>query len=354
LKTIFLGAKKMKKLYLTVCVICLALIMSDIAKATIPVVWQADPNGSGVSDSSISRVKLTPDKNSVMVFHYNGGAYGIPTRVDKLDASTGNFVWPVPGYKTVTKPGERISLNGWVDGSGNLFIMGSWSGNTIWKYDSEFGTQLSSYTGGSGFEYVTDAMTDEFDNIYVSGFTGSFSNDGSRLVKLDSSCNQIWTCLSKNTSKKDDYGHAIALDSSKNVFRVGADYGDGILDRGRLIGHNASTGAEFLNYTVNETKSHISGITIDPSDYIYIAYCYDYSLSGQERTVVQKLERSGSNATVVWEYRFEDIGMSLGRDVIVKHTETSFYVAFNLRQVDSWKRYRCKRGLYLCRLDQGW
>jgi len=325
----------MRKLYLIICVIWLTLIMSDIAKATIPVVWQADPDGSGVLSNQISRVKLTPDKNNVMVFHYNGGAYGIPTRVDKLDASTGNFVWPLPGYKTVTKPGERISLNGWVDGSGNLFIMGSWFGNTIWKYDSELDTELCSYTNYSGFEYVLDAINDELGNLYVAGMTGSWSNDGSRLVKLDSSCNAIWTRLSKNTSGKDDYGQGIALDSSKNVFRVGTDSSYGASDRGRLIGHNASDGAEFLNYTVNETNSRISGITIDSSDYIYIAYCYGYTPSGQERTVVQKLECNGSNVNVLWEYLFEDIGMYLGRDTIVKHTENSFYMAFNLRQDDT-------------------
>jgi hypothetical protein len=216
----------MKKLYLIICVIWLTLIMSDIAKATIPVVWQADPNGSGVvtNNNSISRVKLTPDNKYVMVFHYNGGAYGIPTRVDKLDAATGNFVWPdnlnYPGnedyFKEVQKPGQRLSLNGWVDGSGNLFIMGSWSGNTIWKYDSELATELCSYTNYSGFEYVGDAINDELGNLYVAGMTGSWSNDGSRLVKLDNNCNQIWTCLSKNTSDRDAYWFGIALDSSRN------------------------------------------------------------------------------------------------------------------------------------------
>lgn len=326
----------MKTSKMLICSVVLVWLLSASTFGAVPILWQADPDGSGVvtNNNSISRVKLTPDKNNVMVFHYNGGAYGIPTRVDKLDASTGNFVWPLPGYKTVTKPGERISLNGWVDGSGNLFIMGSWSGNTIWKYDSELATQLRSYTGGSGFEYVMDAMTDEFDNIYVSGMTGSWSNQGSRLVKLDENCNQIWTCLSKNTSQKDDYGRGIVLDSSKNVFRVGMDSspGEGVPFRGRLIGHNASNGAEFLNYTVNETNSGILGITIDSDDYIYIAYCYGYTTSGQERTVVQKLERVGNTANVLWEYRFEDIGMYLGRDTIVKHTGNSFYVAFNLRQ----------------------
>ncbi|MBL7107243.1 MAG: hypothetical protein ISS77_06525 [Phycisphaerae bacterium] len=299
----------------------------------LQVLWETNLNGSGVvtNNNSISRVKLAPD-NNVMVFHYNGGQYGIPTRVDKLNASTGNFVWPPPGYKTVTKPGERLSLNGWVDCNDNLFIMGSWSGSTFWKYDSELENELCSYTGGSGFEYVRDAINDELNNLYVAGMTGSGSNQGSRLVKLDENCNEIWTIVSKNTSGKDDYGWAIALDSSKNVFRVGMDSSSGASDHGRLIGHNASDGAELLNYTVNEMNSRVSGITIDCDDYIYIAYCYDYSPSGQEHTVVQKLERNGSNINVVWEYHFEDIGMYLGRDAIVKHTENSFYVAFNLRQ----------------------
>jgi serine/threonine protein kinase/Flp pilus assembly protein TadD len=309
---------------------------------SLPIVWQTNLDGSSVvtNNNSIVRVKLTPDNNSVMVFHYNGGRYGIPTQVDKLDASTGNFIWPLPGYKTVTKPNERISLNGWVDGSGNLFIMGSWSGNTIWKYDSELATELCSYTGRSGFEYVRDAITDEFDNVYVAGMTGSGSNQGSRLVKLDKNCNEIWTCLSKTTSDKDDYCMGIGLDSEKNVFRVGTDSSFvapdrfGASDHGRLIGHRASDGGEFFNYTVEVLNSRISGITIDSDDYIYIAYCYNYSPSGQERTVVQKLVRNGSTASVVWEYWFDNIGMYLGRDVIVKATEKSFYMAFNLRQND--------------------
>jgi hypothetical protein len=328
----------MRKFCLIICVICLTLIIPDIVKATIPVIWQANPDGSGLPDPSvtgntISRVKLTPDKNNVMVFHYNGGADGIPTRVDKLAASTGDFVWPLPGYKTVTKPGQRLSLNGWVDCNGNLWIMSSWSGYTIWKYDSELDTELCSYTGGSGFEYVVDAI-DDCEYLYVAGMTGSGSNEGSRLVKLRlSDCSLIYTCVSKNTSQKDDYCYGIALDSSKNIFRVGTDSSPAYASyRGRLIGHNASNCAEFFNYTVNETKSIISGITIDSNDYIYIAYCYDYTPSGQERTVVQRLERVGSTANVVWEHRFEDIGMYLCRDAIVKHTGNSFYVAFNQRQ----------------------
>lgn len=312
----------------------LVLIASGLAKASIPVIWQADPNGSGVvtNNNSISRVKLTPDNNKVMVFHYNGGQSGIPTRVDKLDASTGNFVWPEPGYKTVTKPGERLSLNGWVDCNGNLYIMGSWSGHTIWKYDPNLDTELCSYTGGSGFEYVRDAI-DDCEYLYVAGMTGSSSNQGSRLVKLElGDCNEIWTCLSKNTSDKDDYGRAIALDSSKNVFRVGMDSSFGASDLGRLIGHDANDGSEILNYTVNETNSRIEGITIDSNDYIYIAYCYDYTPTGSERTVVQKLDPNNGTADVIWEYRFDDIGMYVNRNAIVKHTENSFYVAFNQGQ----------------------
>ena len=301
----------------------------DFTKPTISILWQADLDGSGVLNNSISRVKLTPEGNYLIIFHYNGGAYGIPTRVDKLDASTGEHTWG--SYRTVTKPGERISLNGWVDGEANLYIMGSWSGHTIWKYDPELKKELCSYTGGHGFEYVKDAINDELDNMYVAGMTGSASSQGSRLVKLDSSFNEIWSVVSKNTHDKDDYCLGIALDSSKNVFRVGTDSSFGASDHGRLIGHNASDGNEFLNYIVNETNSRISGITIDSDDNIYIAYCYDYSSLRQERTVVQKLGLNSNMAEVMWEYRFDAIGMYVSRDAIVQHTGNSFYMAFNLR-----------------------
>lgn len=334
----------MKKQYLIICMVGLVLIAPGLAKASIPVIWQADPNGSyldtNITGNGITRVKLTPDNNYVMVFHYNGGQYGIPTRVDKLDASTGNFVWPdnkdYPGnedyFKEVQKPGERLSLNGWVDCNGNLYIMGSWSGYTIWKYDPNLETELCSYTGGSGFEYVRNAI-DDCEYLYVSGMTGSGSNQGSRLVKLDlDNCNEICSIVSKHTSAKDEYGLGIALDSSKNVFRVGMDSSFGASDHGRLIGHSNIDCSEICNYTVNESNSKITGITIDSDDYVYIAYCYNYTPAGQERTVVQKLVRSGGTASVVWEYIFDDIGMYLPHDAIIKHTENSFYVAFNVRQ----------------------
>ena len=56
------------------------------------------------------------------------------------------------------------------------------------------------------------------------------------------------------------------------------------------------------------------------------------TFTGQERTVVQKLEPNSGTADVIWEYRFDDIGMSLSLDAIVKHTENSFYVSFKQRQ----------------------
>lgn len=98
----------MKKLNV-VGVLCFLMIFVFVieTKAELPVVWQTDL--SHPSQESITRIKMTPDNQSLMVFGISS-YHGCPIVVDKMDASDGSFVWS----KELTKSGERLAY-GWVD-----------------------------------------------------------------------------------------------------------------------------------------------------------------------------------------------------------------------------------------------
>jgi len=320
----------MKKSYLIICVIWLTLIMSDLAKANIPVVWQTDLNHTARND--ISGLKLTPNNDNLIIFHYTAPADGgpMPGRFEKLDASIGNVIW----LKTVSISGQRIAISGWVDNNENIYFGGSWGCYTLWKYDSELATELCSYTGGSGFEYVMNAIYDDANNIYVAGYSGSGPGPSTAL-KLDSSCNLLWACQSQQTSGQDAYTYGLALDSNNNLLRVGLDRPNTVTNhQGRLIGHDTSNGNEFLNIPVDETNSEAFGVIADAEDNIYVGYSYnlwnpDQTYTLAERSVILKLNENGDTA---WKYIFDDVGMYLPWGCIVKHTDNSFYVAFNLHK----------------------
>jgi len=308
---------------------------NDRQQTGISIVWEADVTHSDTVSNEITRVKLTPDGEHLIVFHYNGSSYGIPGRIEKIGTATGDIVWE----KTVTKTGERISLTGWVDGAGNLFFGPSWSGYTLWKYDSELATELWSYTGNSnGFEYVCNVITDDVNNVYAAGYNGSSSNRGSRIVKLTEGGGLVWESLSHYSSGKDDYTYQIALDSVGNAFRVGADkHYDGSPWQGRLLGHNAADGTEFLNVAVSDSDSAVWGVAVGSADSIIIGYSYNLGHATgqpveQERTVVQKLDQAGN---ILWEHRFDEIGMYLSPNAITRYNDSMFLMAYHQRVDDT-------------------
>jgi hypothetical protein len=262
--------------------------------------------------------------------HYNGSSYGVPGRFEKLNTADGSIEWA----KTVTKSGERISLSGCVDNSGNIYFGPSWSGYTLWKYNSDLTSQQWSWTGSSGFEYVMDMRTDAAGNLYASGYNGSASGDGSTVVKLNSAGGLVWQKRSLFTSAKDEYCSALAVDSAGNVYRGGADNSSMPDSRGRLLGHAALDGSVFLNVSLSQSNSEVFGLAIDAAGNVYDAYTYNRRSSydvrtGSERTVVEKRDASGN---LLWSYLFDNVGMYLAQDALLMRDDSSVCLAFNQNQ----------------------
>ena len=73
-------------------------------------------------------------------------------RVEKLDAASGDVLWK----RTVDLTGKvviqghqmphRVSITGWVDPEGCVYVSSGWSGHSLWRFDAELKTELWQYT----------------------------------------------------------------------------------------------------------------------------------------------------------------------------------------------------------------
>jgi hypothetical protein len=305
------------------------LITISCCQASIPVLWQTPVNSTSRND--IYRIKLTPDGNTLVVFHYTGYDAGVPGRIEKLDVATGAITWS----NSLALSSQRIFLSGWVDASGNLIFGGSYGCYTAWAYDPTLSNALFSYScsGCSGFEYIDNIAADTLNNLYLGGFTGSSSGDGCRVVKLDSSWNFLAASQTNHTSGKDEYAEGMAFDQNGNLFTVGADRPGNDYNgvQGRIIQHRASDLAETLDVTVAQTDSDATGVVCDSAGSCFVGYSYNLCDSsgqptGAEQAVIQKRDSQGN---VLWEYDFPESGTYLAAmNALRLHTTNQFYVAF--------------------------
>jgi uncharacterized delta-60 repeat protein len=167
--------------------------------------------------------------------------------------SQGMLQWNTTWGVTDSEYGEAIVL----DSSGNIFLAG---GSTkfdaggrdmvLVKFNSLGQQQWNTTWGGSDDEYGRDISVDSSNNLYIVGITSSFGAGGDDivLVKYDNLGRQQWNITWGGSN--DEFGSAIALDSSENIYIAGytMSFGAGLSDM-VLIKYNQSTtrnGAEWI------------------------------------------------------------------------------------------------------------
>ncbi|KAA9325025.1 SBBP repeat-containing protein [Adhaeribacter soli] len=214
--------------------------------------WVKRGGGTGVD---IGRgIAVDASGNSYVIGYFSGTAtFGSTTLtssgnsdvfVAKYDAN-GNLLWVrKTGGGTEWDYGTAIAL----DGSGNSYITGYFSGNAtfgsssftsrgsndifIAKYDAAGTLQWARQGGGTGEDNGTGIGVDGAGNCYMTGFfyssatfsgttltgTGSFNTDMC-LVKYDPSGNVIW--VRKGGGFGSDYAQAVAVDGAGNCYVTG-------------------------------------------------------------------------------------------------------------------------------------
>lgn len=216
-------------------------------------VWQNSViTGSPVNDFIIG---LAANSTNVFGVGYTDGSYAAQTNAGNSDAfitkmdATGTPIWTKFLGTSSYERGYGVA----VDNAGNSFVSGytggslpgfSNAGSTDWfvaKYDPSGNQTLLVQHGGVNDEEVTAIRVDASGNIYLTGYTASDldgqTNSGQRdafLTKLDSTGNVLWTRLFGGASY--EYGEAIALDSTGNIWIGG--HSDGDLPDHANIGDN--------------------------------------------------------------------------------------------------------------------
>jgi mRNA-degrading endonuclease HigB of HigAB toxin-antitoxin module len=163
--------------------------------------------------------------------------------IAKYDTS-GNVIWAKEAVGTDYEYANGIV----VDGSGNSYVTGYFYGSAtfgdttltssngsddvfIAKYDTAGNVLWATQTGGIGDEYGQSIAVDGSGNSYVTGnFSGSATfgsniltntsgSDDVFIVKYDAAGNVIWAKQSGGTG--DEYGQSIAVDGSGNSYVTG-------------------------------------------------------------------------------------------------------------------------------------
>ena len=200
--------------------------------------------------------------------------------------------------------GDDVAAAIAVDRSGNVYVTGfslSCGGDydyaTI-KYDSAGQEQwVARYNGpGNDSDEAYAIAVDESGNVYVTGWSmGAASSFDYATIKYDSTGHQQWVARYNGPANDVDYGVAIALDTSGNVYVTGVSRGLYTLNDYATIKYNSSGEEQWVaRYDYVGGIDNASAIVLDNSRNVYVTGFsgFDYATikydsTGQEQWVAR-------------------------------------------------------------------
>src|SRR5437867_2725256 len=200
-----------------------------------------------------------------------------------------------------------------VDASGNVYVTGSSIGTT-WpdydyatiKYDSSGQQQwVARYSGpGNDLDFGNAIAVDASGNVYVTGASfGSGTGFDYATVKYDSSGQQQWVARYNGPGNADDEAYGIAVDASGNVYVTGYSVGSGTQEDYATIKYDASGTEEWVARYNGQANFNddAAAIAVDASGNVYVAGWSVGSGSGYDYATV-KYDSSGAEQ---WIARYD-------------------------------------------------
>jgi uncharacterized delta-60 repeat protein len=209
--------------------------------------------------------------------------------------SSGNQLW-VGRYNG---PGNDMDFGNAiaVDGSGNVYVTGSSRGSggdfdyaTV-KYDSSGQQQwVARYNGpGNGDDEAYGIAVDASGNVYVTGYSGgSETGNDYATIKYNSAGQEQWVARYNGPSNANDYGRAIGIDGSGNLYVTGSSIGSSGFDYATVKYDTSGQEQWAVRYNGpgNEDDEPYA-MAIDSSGNVYVTGYSTGSDSGYDYTTIK-------------------------------------------------------------------
>lgn len=241
----------------------------------------------------------------------------------------------MPDY-WINVSGGTVSDVSWgvtTDSSDNIITVGYTQSDgagaddlAITKYDSSGTLLWQRLLGGSGTDRGYGVAVDSSDNIIVCGYTasdGAGSND-ILIAKYDSSGTLQWDRTLGGTGN--DYGYAVAVDSSDNIIIAGYTESDGAGSDDFLIAKYNSSGTLQWDRTLGGTGGDNGlGVAVDSSDNIILTGYTASDGAGGNDILTAKYNSSG---TLQWDRTLGGTGAEYARFVAVDSSDNIITVGY--------------------------
>ena len=271
------------------------LILVKYSSAGI-VQWQRFLGGSG-QDRGQQVVVDSSDNVYVCGESYSSGTGALIAKYD----SSGTIQWQRK------LGGSSYSANGFgitIDSSDNLYITGRAyiSSNNrclIAKYDTSGSLQWQRQLYGSSDDYGKDIAVDNSGNVYVFGHTNS-AGQGSNdvlIAKYNSSGTIQWQRLLGGSDL--EWGYKIAVDGSGNAYICGGSFSVGGSGQELIVAKYNTSGAIQWQRTLGGTGSDAGhAIAVDSSGNVYVGGKTRAAGAGSDDILIIKYNSSG---TIQWQ-----------------------------------------------------
>ncbi len=204
-----------------------------------------------------------------------------PGRLSFDESIMENKVINVDINQTWGGTGDDVGNDIFMDDNGNIYLTGeTWSYGSgasdvfVLKCDKSGTIFWESYWGGSDMEKGNSITLDPSGNIYVTGYTWSFSNGQADvfLLKMDLNGNVIW--YTTWGGSREDIGFSLALGGSGNIYLTGHTKSYGTTNEDIILMKYDPNGNLLWNltYTIPDSSTGKGyDIKVDIDENIYIS-----------------------------------------------------------------------------------